>query len=71
MLHEEEYAVAFRLYGECIKGTKELREQWHLPLESVGIRERFSPIRMWYEQLTSMPACHENAILHHRLTGTP
>ena len=67
MLDEEEYAEAFRLYGECMKATKEFRERWHVPLETASIRERFLPIRKWYEQLTGMPECHENAIMHHRL----
>jgi hypothetical protein len=69
MLDEEEYAEAFRLYGECMRGTNELREQWHVPLESASIRERFLPIRKWYEQLTGISDCHENAIMHHRLSS--
>ena len=68
MLDEQEYAEAFRLYGECMKGAKEFRQQWNVPLTSASIRERFRPIRQWYEQLTGVPGCHENAIMHHRLS---
>jgi hypothetical protein len=73
MLNEVEYAEAFRLYGECMKNTKEFRQKWGVPLENASIDERFRPIRHWYEVLTGFSNCHQNAIMHHRLSlmGNP
>jgi hypothetical protein len=73
MLDEQEYAEAVRLYGECMKDVKEFRQRWNVPLASANAGERFRPIREWYEQLTGVPGCHENAIMHHRLSefGSP
>jgi hypothetical protein len=68
MLDEQEYAEASRLYSECMKSAKEFRQKWGVPLDNVGIDERFRPIRQWYEQLTGFPNCHENAVMHHRLS---
>ena len=72
MLDEQEYAEAFRLYGECMKGAKEVRQQWNVPLASPSISERFRPIREWYEQLTGVPVA-TRIIMHHRLSdfGNP
>jgi hypothetical protein len=67
MLDEQEYTEAFRLYGECMKGAKEFRQQWNVPLASASIDEHFRPIREWYEQLTGVPGCHANAIMHQSL----
>jgi hypothetical protein len=33
----KEYAEAFRLYGECMKGAKEFRRQWNVPLEGARL----------------------------------
>src|SRR5215472_11568411 len=67
-LDEQEYAEAFRLYGECMNSTKDSREKWGVPLENTSIDERFRPIRQWYDELTGFPNCHENVIMHHRLS---
>ena len=73
MLDEQEYTEAFRLYGECMNATKEFRQRWNVPLANASIDERFRPIREWYEQLTGVPGCHANAIMHHRFSdlGNP
>jgi len=68
MLNEDEYAQVSSLYGEAMKSTKEFRLRCNIPLESASIEERFEPVRARYEQLTGMVNCHENAILHHRLS---
>lgn len=68
MLEEEEYVEAAGLYGECMKGTVEFRRQWGVPLECANIDERFRPVRRWYEELTGFRDCHQNAIMHHRLS---
>ena len=69
MLDEEEYAQAFRLYGECMKGAKEFRDRLGVPLQGLNINERFRPIREWYATLTGVRDCHQNAIMHHRLSA--
>lgn len=69
MLDEPEYAEAVRLYGECMKATKEFRQQWDVPLASAGTHERFRPVREWYEQLTGVADCHQSEIMHHRLSA--
>ena len=68
MLDEDEYAEATRLYSQCMDATKEFRERWHVPLEGASIDDRFRPIRDWYAELTGVLNCHQNAIMHHRLS---
>jgi hypothetical protein len=68
MLNEAEYAEILGLYGDAMKSTKEFRERWNLPLENISIHQRFQPVRERYEHLTGMKDCHQNAILHHRLS---
>jgi hypothetical protein len=34
MLNEGEYTEASRLYGECMKNTKEFHQKWGLPLDT-------------------------------------
>ena len=65
MLDEEEYAEALHIYRECMRAVKEFRQEWSVPLEGASIEERFRPIREWYERLTGLPDCHEDAIMHH------
>jgi hypothetical protein len=67
MLDEEEYAEISALSREAIRATKEFRERWGVPLKEASLHERFSPVRLRYEQLTGLKDCHENAIMHHRL----
>ena len=68
MLDEEEFKEVAGLYSEAMKATKEFRQQWNIPLERAPIDQLFSPVRLRYEQLTGMRNCHENAIMHHRLS---
>ena len=68
MLDEQEYTEASRLYRQCMNATKEFRDRWQVPLEGASIDERFRPIRHWYAELTGVPNCHQNAIMHHRLS---
>ena len=62
MLDELEYSEAFRLYRECMKGVKEFRLRWNVPLEGASVEERFRPVREWYERLTGVADCHENVV---------
>ncbi len=68
MLDDDEYAEVFSLYGETMKSTKEFRQRWNIPLEHAPIEQLFQPVRTHYEHLTGMKDCHENAILHHKLS---
>ena len=68
MLDEEEFASVARLYSEAMLATKEWRETHNLSLTRTPIEELFQPVRLRYEELTGLADCHENAILHHRLS---
>jgi hypothetical protein len=68
MLDEDEYGEIACLYKEGMSATKEFRQRWGIPLERASIEQRFQPVRTHYERLTGMKECHENAILHHRLS---
>ena len=57
MLNEEEYAVAYELYGECLRNIK-----------AGGTRkERFKPLLDYYNKLTGETETEPNAIMHHRI----
>jgi hypothetical protein len=67
MLNEEEYAETSKLYGACMKGAKEFRERFGVPLKDASIEARFKPVCDRYEQMTGMKETNANAIMHHRL----
>jgi hypothetical protein len=67
MLHEDEFAELWRLYGEGMSATKEFRPRWGLPLEGMDSAIRFKPLLDRYEQLTGMRETNPNAVMHHRL----
>src|SRR5450631_4228629 len=68
MLDENEFASVAQLYKEAFQATKEFREQWGIPLEHASIDDRFRPVRLRYEQMTAVKDCHQNAIMHHRIS---
>lgn len=68
MLDEGEFAVISGLYTESIRGAKEFRRTWGIPLEGASIYERFAPMRMEYERITGTKESNENAIMHHRIS---
>jgi len=68
MLDENEFAEASRLYRECAADIKDLRRRAAVSLEDAGTADRFRPLRDWYRNLTGVPDCHQDAILHHRLS---
>jgi hypothetical protein len=68
MLDEAEFASLAELYRAGMKGTKDFRERWGIPLEGVRIEDRFRPVSLRYEELTGMKDCHPNAVMHHRLS---
>lgn len=68
MLDEDEYALVFRLYGEGMKATKAFMERWGIALEGSSIHDRMRPVRSEYERMTGMKECHQNAVMHHRLS---
>ena len=68
MLDEEEFASVAHLYREAFKATGDFRQQWSIPLEHASIEDRFKPVRLRYAQLTGMKECHQNVIMHHRVS---
>jgi hypothetical protein len=68
MLDEEEFSGVSRLYTEATRATKEFRERWGVSLQNTPTEELFRPVREEYERLTGMKDCHENAIMHHRIS---
>lgn len=63
MLDEDEYAEAYRLYGEGMKRTYagSLRD------------DRFRPLLDFYKKVTDYDETEPNAIMHHRISqyGSP
>ncbi|OEK04691.1 hypothetical protein [Roseivirga misakiensis] len=55
MLDEEEYAEAYRLYGEAFK-------------KAGSFHERFKPVSDYYTKITGFEETHPNAIMHHRIS---
>lgn len=55
MLDEEEFAIAFELYGNAFKMVGASRE------------ERFRPLFQYYKYLTGFDETEPNAIMHHRI----
>ncbi|MDK8182028.1 hypothetical protein [Paenibacillus sp. UMB4589-SE434] len=66
MLDEGEYARIHKLYGDCMKATKELEHG--LSLEQLSMDERFRPVVKEYEKITGVSGVHHNAIMHHQIS---
>jgi hypothetical protein len=65
---DEQYAEISALYSASMKSAKEFRQLWNIPLDGASVLQRFMPVRLRYEEMTGMKDCHENAIMHHRLS---
>ncbi len=63
MLDEEEYLIAYKLYGEAFKRLKSRMTR----------EESFKPMLDFYNELTGFGETEPNAIMHHRIAqyGTP
>ena len=68
MLDEDEFRLVDALFRGSIRATKDFRLQHNIRLEGASIHARFAPVRKAYEDLTGMADCHENAIMHHRIS---
>jgi hypothetical protein len=68
MLDEDEFAIISRLNREAIQWTKQYREENRATLAEASLHDRFRPVREAYTQITGMENCHENAIMHHRIS---
>jgi hypothetical protein len=60
MLDEDEFARINELFAECFRSA---RARGATSLDAI-----FEPVRREYERLTGFPNCHQNAVLHHRLS---
>ena len=67
MLDENEFAEISKTYAECMKGAKEFRERFGVPLKNANVQARFKPVCDRFEQMTGMKETNANAIMHHRL----
>ena len=56
MLDEEEFAIAYELYGAAFKMTGK------------SMKERFKPLLEYYESVTGFGETIPNAIMHHRIS---
>ena len=68
MLDEDEFAPIGRLYSGCLELTKKHRKASKLPLERRSMHDTFAPVRRAYERLTGFVDCHQDAVMHHRLS---
>jgi len=57
MLNEEEYAVAYKLYGECMDNPEGILDR----------KTRFKPLLDYYKAVTGEEETEPNAIMHHRI----
>lgn len=67
MLDEDEYEEVRALYSQCMKATKEFRQEHGIPLGKVDMKERFKPVCDAYERMTGMKETVANAVMHHRI----
>ena len=68
MLDDEEYLELHLLIVECMKPTQEFRVKHGLPLENLGLDERFQPALDLYERLTGYRETNARALGHHRIS---
>ena len=57
MLNEEEYAIAFKLFGEGMGNIHDFRDRV----------TRFKPLLDYYKSVTGEEETEPNAIMHHRI----
>lgn len=68
MLDEDEFFLVDGLYIECMRAGKTERVAKALPASASLIDAMFEPVRREYERLTGFANCHQNAVMHHRLS---
>ena len=56
MLNEEEYEIAYKLYGDCIRN-----------LNATDRKNRFKPLLDYYKAVTREEETEPNEIMHHRI----
>jgi hypothetical protein len=57
MLNEEEYAIAYELYGKCMRNPEGFSDR----------KARFKPLLDYYKLVTGEEETEPNAIMHHRV----
>jgi hypothetical protein len=69
MLDEDEFASVAALYRESTSGIKGYRQEHGSGLKAtLDLNDWYEPVRREYEAMTGMADCHENAIMHHRIS---
>lgn len=68
MLNEDEFALIYPMYSECMRSIKEYRRRVGTSLDDTSINESFKPLRDEYARMTGIADCHQNAIMHHRIS---
>jgi len=68
MLDEKQFKIISELYHQAFSATKGFRVEHQLPIENCSTDDRFRPVRETYEKMTGMRDCHQNAVVHHRVS---
>lgn len=68
MLDEDEFVLISRLFDDGLSGAKQDRRELGVPVDDPSLHARFEPVRREYERLTGFANCHQNAVMHHRLS---
>ncbi len=68
MLDEDEYRAVAVLYSACTREVKTFRQVHDALLSQTPVYDLFEPVRQAYERMTGMTNCHQDAIMHHRIS---
>jgi len=66
MLNEDEFNKVSKLYKECCGKSNEYERNGHH--RKINIVKLFEPVVSEYERITGVKNCHQNAIMHHRIS---
>ena len=68
MLDEEEYRVMAAVHGACTREVKAYRQAHDALLSQTPVYDLYEPVRKEYERMTGVANCHQDAIMHHRVS---
>ena len=66
MFDDEEFSTLSKLHSECVRATKEFRQQTGLPLQGACLEDRFRPMLDKHFEMTGFRETNPNAIMHHK-----